>query len=483
MKKLIYSLSFAVAVGFAANAENVDLRAQRALPLKTDVQAIELASSSLTFERISPVKRQAKAKATSAKDFEGTYKWSGRNQLQSVVFPNSGVMTITVSDTDPNKVLIEGFDYGADPGLDATFDPATGRLYVPNQFTFLNTYYNQDVWFVNWTVANGQLDDGSPGYALMQAPEGKDYYFTLSEDGIKAGDVDPDKWNNYLYTDEELLDVCCIAVNLMPKNTGGYFWMCFGVSATTLNDFDFIEDEWQLLGNAQFADAWFGVFWETPFELEVPVYFNKSTPGTYLLYDPYGVEQEGEGETIENPYVTAGLNASDKPGFIIFDMNDFDCVVFQPMIFGMTLNYPLFGLDEDDEEGLKDYLTNVYCFNYEGAQYYVQNASKGDIIVYGIQNDMDISSFNSRSNTVSVYNALFSIGINPGMTAYWPGWDMSGYIVLPTNWEDSVDSVLGEDLNVPAAYYNLQGVRVANPEKGQLVIVKQGNTTKKMIVR
>ena len=39
------------------------------------------------------------------------------------------------------------------------------------------------------------------------------------------------------------------------------------------------------------------------------------------------------------------------------------------------------------------------------------------------------------------------------------------------------------DNNLPVEYYNMNGVRVANPEKGSIVIARQGNKVVKMIVR
>ena len=41
---------------------------------------------------------------------------------------------------------------------------------------------------------------------------------------------------------------------------------------------------------------------------------------------------------------------------------------------------------------------------------------------------------------------------------------------------------LDTDSTEPAEYYNLQGIRVANPEPG-IYIVKKGNTTTKHVVR
>ena len=44
-----------------------------------------------------------------------------------------------------------------------------------------------------------------------------------------------------------------------------------------------------------------------------------------------------------------------------------------------------------------------------------------------------------------------------------------------------VGEISAEDANAPVKYYNLQGMEVANPEAGQLVIKKQGSKTVKVI--
>ena len=45
------------------------------------------------------------------------------------------------------------------------------------------------------------------------------------------------------------------------------------------------------------------------------------------------------------------------------------------------------------------------------------------------------------------------------------------------------DVIADSDVNAPFEYYNLQGMRVANPEAGQLVIKRQGKTVSKIVVR
>ena len=56
------------------------------------------------------------------------------------------------------------------------------------------------------------------------------------------------------------------------------------------------------------------------------------------------------------------------------------------------------------------------------------------------------------------------------------------YISLPEDWNSAVSNITVEDNDAPVEYYNLQGVRVANPENG-LYIKRQGKTAKKVLVK
>lgn len=59
--------------------------------------------------------------------------------------------------------------------------------------------------------------------------------------------------------------------------------------------------------------------------------------------------------------------------------------------------------------------------------------------------------------------------------------DLNNMTVTFTAGDAAVEGIAA-DINAPAVYYNLQGVRVANPQNG-LYIVKQGNKTSKVLVR
>ncbi len=56
-----------------------------------------------------------------------------------------------------------------------------------------------------------------------------------------------------------------------------------------------------------------------------------------------------------------------------------------------------------------------------------------------------------------------------------------GYLELPTDDSGVADVVIDE--NAPVEYYNLQGVRIASPAQGELVIIRQGSKATKSIIR
>ncbi|MDE6296323.1 MAG: hypothetical protein K2L89_00610, partial [Muribaculaceae bacterium] len=111
------------------------------------------------------------------------------------------------------------------------------------------------------------------------------------------------------------------------------------------------------------------------------------------------------------------------------------------------------------EQFLKEYLPENPNENI-----YIDSANKRIIIEYG-------SILYLFSNSNQLYQA--TQGTN-------------SWIQLPANYVlpvSGVNSVVADDVNAPAKYFNLQGMEIANPEAGQLVIVKKGNKATKVIVK
>lgn len=75
------------------------------------------------------------------------------------------------------------------------------------------------------------------------------------------------------------------------------------------------------------------------------------------------------------------------------------------------------------------------------------------------------------------------IGKNENSPAqYWHPWTDVKLEKWDENAQSGVADIVVEDENAPVEYYNLQGVRVANPENG-LYIVKQGKKVSKKFIR
>ncbi|MDE7437139.1 MAG: hypothetical protein K2M93_01515 [Muribaculaceae bacterium] len=76
--------------------------------------------------------------------------------------------------------------------------------------------------------------------------------------------------------------------------------------------------------------------------------------------------------------------------------------------------------------------------------------------------------------TSQFYGLLFSAEGNP----------KDSYIQLPANYvvgESAVNEIASEEVNGPTRYFNLQGMEIEAPAKGELVIVKSGSKSSKVI--
>lgn len=89
-----------------------------------------------------------------------------------------------------------------------------------------------------------------------------------------------------------------------------------------------------------------------------------------------------------------------------------------------------------------------------------------------------VSSDNVPANTVVVKNCtdpkLFNI-TNEGLTLA----AKDGNLILAKKVSSGVEDVMAEDADAPVEWFNLQGIRVANPENG-IYIRRQGNKVEKV---
>ena len=107
-----------------------------------------------------------------------------------------------------------------------------------------------------------------------------------------------------------------------------------------------------------------------------------------------------------------------------------------------------------------------------------------------LANDMELSTYDEDTRVVDIKNVWFGITNNPtAKYGFAEGKDSQGnYIWKALGYEITLPDMSGVDeiavdANAPVKYFNLQGVEIANPEAGAIVIKTQGGKATKMIVK
>ena len=232
--------------------------------------------------------------------------------------------------------------------------------------------------------------------------------------------------------------------------------------------FSFDEPEkWQSIGEADFTDDIVapGWYWEgTPSSdpnadnsqflghietYKVAVEENKETPGLYRLVNPYAAE--GWKYTVNNLH-----QSSDCKHFMVINATDPNAVEIVP-------GYPGF------VNGRYGHLL-VMSINYASETPSPSNSGKlennvvtfpTNALVHGYTLDID----DETNRMVMMYA------------------NRSGKFKVDLSTCGISDVTIGVNENAPVEYFNLQGVRVANPAAGELVIKRQGDKVSKTVIR
>lgn len=481
MKKLIYSISFVLAGTVAASAAVTSASAVNSFPgMQKPIELTKGMMAPIKAERIDKDAKKVKrnAEPLTVADFVGEYKWAAYDMLQEGDAIVHSSMKIEVDLEDNEKLVITGFSQNWAP-LSAYVK--NDRLYIPNQFVIYEPEADTDIYFWNYSIRYKYMNMSWGWWPAKN--DNTEFYFRVDEDGdlVAGSPLDMDKLEKFDYTDEELDETYCIAALIpMAMYQQGYFAGLYDMAtASKVEIFQYNADEWKQVGDAKFKDAWFPNMWpsgQTPAEYDVPLYYNIANPQTYLLMNPYGPN---------TPYGPE-FNKADY-GYIMFDISDPDCVFVEPLVQSAVID-----LNGEDYP--------IFNFNAEGFLNVVAGATTEDILIDFTQNRLSISNFDeydADGPKVNIYNGYYSIlgGDFSLLGMYgWPTDDndpvtgepilyvLEGYIILPSDYNAAVDTIGADDSDVEPVYYNLQGVKVANPEKGQLVIVKKGNKTSKQVI-
>lgn len=232
------------------------------------------------------------------------------------------------------------------------------------------------------------------------------------------------------------------------------------------------DPDWTDIGNATFMDGWvlplFGVDQNDQSNwYQVPIQQNKTNPNMYRLVNPY----------MYGPVASYNTHAT-KKGYIQFDLSDPDHVMFSTVESGFAFA----------DAGI----TKMYCMNalsffvgYYGYSPEQIISTMGDAMPYTVYDNgvVDLSYIIDEDGPW--YDACFGIQNATTGGYQWQDQqgntaDMNARIYMP---DMSGVGAIENANDVKVEYYNLQGVRVLNPVKGQIVIVRKGNEATKTIVR
>ncbi|MCH5217530.1 MAG: hypothetical protein J1F07_03090 [Muribaculaceae bacterium] len=240
-----------------------------------------------------------------------------------------------------------------------------------------------------------------------------------------------------------------------------------------------LDGTWTDLGEATLVDGWLTPgFDQDPMkpanQWMVPLQQNEENPGLYRLVNPYKVGP------------LAKYNKSTEDGYILFDASDPNHVLFLTARAGLYIP--------------EMYIGTYYCYNQLGMYHGFFPDKTIDELIANSEQYGDYIPFTTFENGVVkllavnnppadglAYDATYGAQFAVWGGQYWFDEDtyeplnMTAMIIFPN--ASGVDEVAVEKGNAGVEYFNLQGVKVANPKAGEIVIKREGDKVSKQIVR
>lgn len=403
--------------------------------------------------------RHKAAAASTVADMAGTYTYTFKWLLQGST--PAADLIVTVDDEATGAVSIAGFPQNYE--LKGTIDLAAGTLTIPNDQN-LGADGNGDInyFYLKGADSAGNITDGK----IAQAA-------TVGEiSGNKITFPTMDIWAIGDYNQESL----------------GWWWLSYtnAMELQVPDDPNVDPNEgWTSLGNATLQDGWvlpaFGIDQmaeENWYEVELQQ--NDADKSLYRLVDPYR----------GNCPVVSYNTSTAKHGYIVFDISDPEHVVFMESEAGFansqmgvskfypfnSLGWAVGYLDVDantivdaigDELDYTTYKDGIVTLS---STYGPLKDSEGNVVGEGWTND---ACFGLQGEIYAGYTwTQQSKPANMETRIAFPGHALSG-----------VNNVAVESDNAPVEYFTIQGLRVAEPQSGSLVICRQGDKISKVIVK
>lgn len=227
-----------------------------------------------------------------------------------------------------------------------------------------------------------------------------------------------------------------------------------------------MTDSWNDIGDATFVDGWvlpaFGINQNAEENhYKVPLQQNVNNPDVYRLVDPYHLGP------------AADYNESRSAGYIVFDVSDPDNVIFKQSNAGFA----------NSQLGI----TELYCYNFLGflSNWFPNYTTQQLREIFGA--DIPYTTFKdgvvnlapiSDTNGDTVFDANFGHQEDSDGGYAHTNADMTAKIIFPLSGLADIREDIADSKTV---YYNLQGVEIANPQKGELLIKKTGTKSQKII--
>lgn len=439
MKKAYTLMGIALAMGLTAVAAPKTMTTKETTAqFTTERQTV----STARMEKISgPMKD-----VTSIEDLAGIYKWSCEGHLNGAGKngPRSEIVTIDVNDATSINI---NFPIGAckaavniGKGTVTITNKTTGPTVNQTQATLWYTYnmeLNEEGKITKKTAASrivGEiLEDGS-----IQFPDEASL-------GLSYPEIEAD--GSYFYLDSHLY------FERIPMNTPEI-------------------DGYTSRGTAIFNDGWFNSLLiisniPTIDDVELECYQSNDNENLIALVNPYADSRWAE--------VGIRYAGSTGDGYILIDKSYTDMIQVIPLVeSGMIM-------DDSEEEDGSD-LNEWYVWNEEGMSGY--NGEDLEVLAEEwALTGKEGSTLVGRD--LNLLNLAFSPSYAPGASYWWKKWPEGeprvASVILP-EYFSGINSTMVDE-NATPRYYNLQGIEIANPAKGQLVIVKKGNKTSKFIAR
>ncbi len=412
---------------------------------------------------------KAPAKAPSAQDLVGqSFGTNGYNNIQNGGWETAGTY---VESANGNDLVLRGWLLGIEK-IKATYDAATGTITIPSQ--------DMGVQFQGEELVLRFMDNTEkeyPSISLEYNAEGINIRF-----GEKPSSNDREFLGPLFTTSGSGLNVMmCITTKsnwttrraysfLTASNMQTIPALCETLGTGLTGVFEYNAADWKpASGKAQFQDGWVctGLTAQAVPAWPVDVMESVKNPGHVLLVNPYkGLPAEAQ-QFNEN---------KTRDGYILLDVSDPKCVLVQPLVYSGFTNWSQMGLGDA-------FMSNI-CANKVYVGKYTKEELIEEYIDFEIEDELPVM---DDSNLVTIYDCCFGTSMDMFSPGTWVDRDtqdpveMVSLIQLPEL--SGVEGIVDDSVDAPARFFNLQGVEVAAPVKGEVTIVKKGNSSYKQIAK